>query len=260
MEQSRSTARANAVNPYHSGMGQPYSTPSETPLEAPMRKYQVMYLDRDGALRETRRLARALPAFEKAFNVLKQGALVTTKQGMMAVEEVVPGDELRLEDGNFETVQWRGSITIQPDADGIRTSQTTLTRLTADALGFNRPSPDLVLGEGARIKHRAAGIRRVSGGDEAFIPATDFIDGNEVLSLQAQGSYSVYQFGFAGQRSLMVNGVPVETLHPGTAFELGLRGASVRAYLGLFPHKRNFEEFGLLATPRLRMRDLELLD
>ena len=235
------------------------STAPDAP-ELPMRKYEVMYLDREGRLQETRRVARAHPAYEQAFCVLKQGAMVKSKNGHMSVEDVLPGDELRLEDGSYETVQWRGSIEMHPDDANTSHASTTLTRFTADAMGFNRPSPDLVLGYGARILHRAAGIRRVSGGDAAFIPAADFVDGNNVMALRPAASFTVYQFGFDGQRSLEVNGVAVETLHPGTAFNLGLRGPALRAYLGLFPHKRSFEDFGLLDCPRLRMRDLDLLD
>ncbi len=224
-----------------------------------MRKYEIMHLDRDGNLRESRRMARAHPAYEQAFCVLKQGAMVTTKSGFVPVEDVIPGDQLRLGDGNFETVQWRGSITMVPDNDAIDSSRTSLTRITADAMGFNRPGPDLFLGYAANILHRAAGIRRVSGSDAAFIPASDFVDGNNVLSLSPPQPFAVYQFGFAGQRSLMVNGIEVETLHPGTPFNLGLRGTGLRAYLSFFPHKRTFEDFGLMNCPRLRLRDLDML-
>jgi hypothetical protein len=231
-----------------------------SPAELPMRNYRISYLDSDRRLCDTSRTARAHPAYEQAFCVLKQGALVNSAQGIMAVEDVLPGDKLRLGNGTYETVEWRGSITMQPDAPTTSDPQPALTRITADAMGYNRPSPDLVLGYGARILHRAAGIRRVSGSDAAFIPAADFIDGNNVLSLRPTARFAFYQFGFSKQQSLEVNGVEVETLHPGTAFNLGLRGAALRAYLALFPHKQSFEDFGLLECPRLRLRDLELLD
>lgn len=230
------------------------------PPELPMRKYEIMYLDREGRLRGIHRTARAHTVYEQAFCVLKQGALVTSENGFAAVEDVLPGDKLRLGDGSFKTVQWRGSITIQPDRLADGSPQPPLTRFTADAMGYNRPSPDLVLGYGARILHRAACIRRVSGSDAAFIPASDFVDGNNVLSLRPITPVTVYQFGFVKQQSLEVNGVEVETLHPGTAFNLGLRGAALRSYLGLFPHKQSFEDFGMLDCPRLRLRDLKLLD
>lgn len=260
MEQIRLATMDSDVLSFSDHSSTQYSEPAPTTADVPVRKYHVMYLDRDGSLQETRRMARALPAFEQAFNVVKEGALVSTEHGMVPIENILPGDKARLEDGSLETIEWRGSITINAGSDDAATPAMPLTRFAADALGFSRPSPDLVLGQGARIKHRAAGIRRVSGSDEAFIPAFDFVDDNDVLSLQPATSYAVYQLGLSGQRSLMINGVAVESLHPGTAFELGLRGASLRTYLGLFPHKRSFEDFGLLDVPRLRLRDLDLLD
>jgi hypothetical protein len=260
MEQSHSTAFSRTLSQPVSLRTDLPCSQSPQPPQLPMRKYNIMYLDRDGQLSETQRVARAHPAYEHAFCVLKQGALVSTPQGFMAVEDVLPGDKLRLDNGSYETVQWRGSIQMQPETIATNSPGAVLTRIAADAMGYNRPSPDLVLGYGARILHRAAGIRRVSDTDRAFIPAADFVDGNNVLSLRPTAPFNVFQFGFAGQRALMVNGVEVETLHPGTAFNLGIRGPALRAYLGLFPHMRSFEDFGLIDSPRLRLRDLELLD
>jgi len=230
-----------------------------TPARHSRRRFDVVYLDSAGRLRDQSLLAAAHPAFEQAFSVLKQGALVHSDRGITAVEEVYPGDRLRLSDGSFEVVQWRGCLTVDPHQVAANAPVAELTRITADAFGFNRPSSDLVLGYGARILHRAAGIRKVSGSDAAFVPAADFVDGNHLLALRPAMSFSLYQFGFHGQRSLDVNGIAVETLHPGTAFNLGLRGESLRAFLALFPHKTSFEDFGLLHIPRLRMRDLDLL-
>lgn len=234
--------------------------PPERPAEqAAKRRYEVFYLDRQGQLRDTTLMAASHAAFEQAFSVIKQGSIVQTEQGHTSVEDVYPGDRVRLDCGTLETVQWRGSITINPFDMAANKAVNELTRITADALGYNRPMPDLVLGHGARILHRAAGIRRLNGKDAAFIPAADFIDGNHTLCLRPMAPMTMYQFGFHGQRSLAVNGVAVETLHPGTAFNLGLRGDSLRAFMALFPHKSSFEDFGLLHIPRLRLRDLELL-
>jgi hypothetical protein len=223
------------------------------------RKYEVMYLDDHGRFNEFNTIARAHAAFEDAFAALGHNAIVQTQNGLMSVEDVMPGDEIRLADGSFETLQWRGRITLGSSANAANAKQPVMTRITSDALGYSRPSQDLVLGPAARILHRANGIRKVTGVDAAFIPAADFVDGNNVLSLQPSSPISVFQFGFSAQRSLSVNGIEVETLHPGSAFNLGLRGDALREYLSLFPHKRSFEDFGLMNHPRLRMRDLELL-
>ncbi|EBA12587.1 Hint domain-containing protein [Roseobacter sp. CCS2] len=262
MDPSLSSAPSQAVDIFSQQIKQ---TPAQRQhaktqsVEVAQRKYEVMYLDAQGRFNEFNTIARAHPAFEDAFAALGHSAIVQTQNGHMSVEDVLPGDEVRLSDGSYETLQWRGRITLGPVANTANVKQTIMTRITADALGDNRPSQDLVLGPSARLLHRATGIRKVTGTDAAFIPAADFIDGNTVLGLQPAASISVFQFGFAAQRCLMVNGLEIETLHPGSAFNLGLRGDALREYLSLFPHKRGFEDFGLMNHPRLRMRDLDLL-
>ncbi len=259
MDQSRNSIFSDSYS------SPPTSRPAEhrtdEPAEARLsrRKFDILYLDRAGHICEQSLMAAAHPAFEQAFSVLKQGSLVQSERGIIAVEDVYPGDRLRLCNGAYEIVQWRGSLTVNPQEIAANTPTAELTRITGDAFGYNRPSTDLVLGHGARILHRAAGIRKVSGNDTAFIPASDFVDGNNLIALRPAAQVTLYQFGFHGQRGLDVNGVSVETLHPGTAFNLGLRGDSLRAFLALFPHKSSFEDFGLLHIPRLRLRDLDLL-
>lgn len=223
------------------------------------RKYEIMFLDRDGRFNEFSTIARAIPAFEDAFAAIGHNAIVQTENGYTSVEDVYPGDKIRMTDGSFDTLLWRGRITLNPAQKTENASPITMTRITGDAFGDNRPTQDLVLGPSARILYRSSGIRRITGCEAAFIPASDFVDGNNVLTLRPSGPVSVFQFGFDKQRSLSVNGMEIETLHPGTAFNLGLRGDTLREYLSLFPHKRSFEDFGLLDHPRLRLRDLELM-
>ena len=59
-----------------------------------------------------------------------------------------------------------------------------MTRITADALGFGRPTPDLVLGPAARILHRSPAARILTGADAALIPVRNFIDGDQLIELR----------------------------------------------------------------------------
>ncbi|MEL7181554.1 MAG: Hint domain-containing protein [Pseudomonadota bacterium] len=262
MDRSVSSAPAQTIDIFSQQIRQ---TPAQRQhaktqsVEVAQRKYEVMYLDAHGRFNEFSTVARAHPAFEEAFAALGHSAIVQTQNGHMSVEDVLPGDQVRLADGSYETLQWRGRITLGSVSEATNTKQPKMTRVTSDALGDNRPSQDLLLGPSARLLHRATVIRKVTGTEAAFIPAADFVDGNTVLSLQPSAPVSVFQFGFAAQRCLMVNGLEVETLHPGSAFNLGLRGDALREYLSLFPHKQGFEDFGLMVHPRLRMRDLDLM-
>jgi hypothetical protein len=117
-----------------------------------------------------------------------------------------------------------------------------------------------VLGPTAHLLHRAAGVRTLTGKRSAFIPARDFVDGSHFIALHPTIPVQLFQLGFARQESLLVNGIEIESLHPGTFFGLGLRGDMLAQYLALFPHKNDLDDFGEMRHPRLRMRDLELLD
>ncbi|MEJ6402634.1 Hint domain-containing protein [Yoonia sp. 2307UL14-13] len=221
------------------------------------RKYEIKYLHPTAGITEISRLAPALPAFEDAFGALGHGAILQTDNGPMCVEDLLPGDRVRLANGDYDTLLWHGAMTLLPD---FNSEDISLIRITADALGPQRPAPDLVLGPTARLYHRANGVRTLTGVRGAFIPARDFVDGSQFIALRPVAAVRVYQLGFAEHQRLSVNGIEIESLHPGTAFSLGLRGDTLVQFLSLFPHKRDLEEFGTLNTPRLRLRDLDIFD
>ncbi|WP_106744809.1 Hint domain-containing protein [Yoonia maritima] len=226
----------------------------------PTRKYEISYLLPNGDIAEMSRVAPALPAFENAFGALGRGAMVVTSNGPMTIEDLLPGDRVRLANGNFETLLWRGAMLIQPDDLNTNSENNCLTRITAESLGPSRPSPDLILGPTAHILHRATGVRTLTGKRAAFIPVRDFIDGSQFIELRPAQPVNVFQLGFSRQESILVNGIEIESMHPGTFFALGLRGEMLVQYLSLFPHKIDLDDFGEMRNPRLRLRDLELLE
>ena len=75
---------------------------------------------------ETSIMAPAIPAFEDAFGALGRGTILQTRHGPVAVEDLMPGDSLRLIDGSFAPLLWRGMMTITQPA------RHCLTRITAD--------------------------------------------------------------------------------------------------------------------------------
>lgn len=226
---------------------------------AGQRKYSVSYLRPDGTVAETRVVAPATAAFEAAFGALGRGTILQSENGPVAVEDLLPGDRLRLYDGRFVPLLWRGMMTISPTPADTGLSAPTLTRITADALGIGRPLQDLVLGPAARLQHCADSVTQLTGKAAAYIPARDFIDGNQFIALRPAAAVDVYQLGFATHETLLVNGIGVESLHPGTAFNLGLRGETLAQYLSLFPHLARLEDIGLLKHPRLRLQDLDMV-
>ncbi len=225
-----------------------------------MRKYEVAHLTPSQEIVDVTRLAPALPAFEDAFAAIGRGAIVQTSFGPCAVEDLLPGDKVLTESHGTQTLLWRGSMTIVPGAQNARPEMGTMTRVTADALGLGRPSPDLVLGPAARMIHRAPGVRTLTGSDAAFVPVRDFIDQSQIIELTPIAPVHCYQMGFAQHCRVNVNGIEIESLHPGAAHTLGLKGEMLSLFLSMFPHVESLQDFGSMLYPRIGLRDLDLFD
>ena len=186
--------------------------------------------------------------------------MTATSHGPTAIEDLLPGDEVRTTDHGFQTLLWRGSTTIVPDAPRQAPEMGRLTRIAADALGIARPMQDLVLGPCARLHHRAPAIQRLTGHESAFIPARDFNDGINIVEVTPFSPVQVFQLGFAQHERFTAHGVEIESQNPGARHVLNLRGDALALYLSLFPHIQDLSEFGSLLRPRLALRDIDLFD
>lgn len=227
-----------------------------------MRRIEVVHLaSPDSAdIVEFRRVVPALPAFEEAFCAFGRGAIVQTDRGQVTVEDLLPGDSVRTADAGFQNLLWRGATIISPTAPRQDPVMSTLTRISADAMGIARPMPDLILGPRARLIHRAEGVRKLTGSEMAAIPARDFIDGDNVVRLTPPSAGPVYHLGFAGHHRIVANGMEIESYHPGPAHLFGLRGELLDVFLSCFPHADSIEAFGPPSMPRLNLNDLDLFD
>lgn len=235
---------------------QPNGRPQRsTPL---LRKIGVACLDDKGNINDFTRLVPAIAAFDDAFAALARGALIPTDRGSVAVEDLYPGDKVRTVDNGFQTLLWRGTTMIHPNAKGQSVEMGRLTRLAADALGIARPMHDLVLGPRARLVHRAPGIEALTGSDIAFVPVRDFIDAVNIIELTPPTPVEVYHLGFASHQRLLANGVEIESQHPGSVHALGLGQEMLATYLSCFPHMASFGAFGPVCLPRISLADLEL--
>lgn len=225
-----------------------------------MRKVEVACLTPDGDVVESSRLVPASPAFEDAFAAFTRATLVNTDRGLIAIGDLWPGDKVRTVDNGFQTLIWKGSTLIVPQATGQDPAMGRLVRIAADALGVARPMPDLLLGPRARIALRNPAVRRLTGQEAAMIPARDFIDGISVIEITPASPVEVYHLAFATPERIVANGVEVESYTPGPIHNLGLRPDMLALLMSCFPHVRRPEDFGLPALPRLRLSDLDLTD
>lgn len=240
--------------------GSPAKAPERSPQRAlpPLRRFQVSYLGRDGTVSELQRAAPALPAFEEAFSAFARGTLVTTADGPVAVEDLLPGTLVQTSENGPQPLLWSGSITLIPARASV-VRQDRLTRISADSFGLGRPMPDLLLGPAARLFQSRARLPATIGARAALVPAAGFADGDAVIRVSPVSPVQVFHLAFASHQVIRVNGLECESYHPGHAAELALSGEMLTLFLALFPHLNALEGFGQPAHPRLSLEDLQLI-
>jgi hypothetical protein len=225
-----------------------------------MRRVDVAVITASGRVEEVSRLVPSLLPFEEPFAAFARGTLFPGLGGLIAVEDLWPGMELRVEGGRLARLEWRGSTMIVPQGQGQDPTMTRLTRIAAEAMGFARPFQDLVLGPRARLVNRRPGVRLLTGRDAALVPAADLVDGVAAVEVCPATPVEVFHLGFERHERLLANGVEVESFHPGPLHAFPLRGEQLSLFLSCFPHLPDLFAFGEPALPRLRMRDLDLFD
>lgn len=225
-----------------------------------MRRVEVAVLMASGRVEEASRLVPSLAAFEEPFAAFARGTLFQGPGGLIAVEDLWPGMEVRVEGGRLARLEWRGSTMIVPQGQGQDPAMTRLTRLAAESMGYARPFQDLVLGPRARLVNRRPGVRLLTGREAALVPASDSVDGVTAVELAPAAPVEVFHLGFDRHERLLANGVEVESYHPGPLHAFPLRGEQLSLFLGCFPHMPDLFGFGEPALPRLRLRDLDLFD
>ncbi|MCD1627152.1 Hint domain-containing protein [Seohaeicola saemankumensis] len=226
-----------------------------------MRRYEVSYLTSDGHIDSSRHVAPATAQFESAFSAFARGTLLTTSNGLCAIEDLVPGMEIETSGAGRRRVLWIGCMTILPDAPVDTPDQTRMTRLMADTFGLGRPMADVMAGPGARLLHRPAALRGLDGtgarSGQVFTPVADFEDGSRAIRITPPRPVTVYHLCLDQHAAIKVAGIDMESYHPGPGLEQRMGPNTVALFLSLFPHIRNLEDFGPLAFPRAT---LEMLD
>jgi hypothetical protein len=133
--------------------------------------------------------------------------------------------------------------------DGV--PQPGLWRIPMESFGPQRPAPDLVLGPGARLVWRSPELIERVGTKAALVPLPAFDDSFSVVRIAPASPVRVFHLGFRRHHIIAVNGIEIETVHPGPDALARMGTEVARIYLSLFPHFEHLSDFGPLALPRL---------
>lgn len=223
-----------------------------------MRKFHIAYLRPDDTVSWTEQIAPATPLFDSAFTAFSHGTLLHTPSGQIAVQDIEPGMMITTSDRGPSRVIWIGSTTLVPAALGVEASACRLTRILPDAFGLGRPEANLMVGPGARILARPPGLQDSFGHDRILTPATDLVDGMNVIELIPQRPVTVFHLCLRRHAIIRASGIEAETFHPGTGFERNMGPNMTALFLSLFPHVKTPADFGTTNHARLPLAGLHI--
>ncbi len=211
------------------------------------RSYEVAALRADTSLYIGQTTAPALPLFEDAFSAFTHGSLILTAFGPIAVEDLQPGDMVSTATGEAAELVWIGTSTFSPADAGKRTP---LIRIMSDALGQSRPERSLTVGPGARILHTPPALRGVADGKQLLTPAAKLVDGVNVIEITPPTPTRMFHICLSRHAMINVDGIEMETYHPGAAAPREVSHALRDRFISLFPRISHLSDFGPLAHPR----------
>lgn len=220
------------------------------PTRATLRRYEVTALTPTGEVVNKRHLAPALPLFENAFCAFARGTMIETAMGPMAIEDLLPGDDIVTQDGSTQPLMWKGSTTLVPGHASSQERNLNLTRIMADTFGMQRPLSYVLTGPSARILHTPHHLRALAGGNPILTPVTEFVDGNNVISTAPPTPVELFHICLPRHALIRVGGLEFETYHPGVNATRMISQKMRDLFVGLFDHIQHLTDFGLPAIPR----------
>lgn len=221
-----------------------------------MRKYHISSLMDDGTVRTSDQIGPAMPIFESAFSAFSHGTLISTTQGQVAVEDLVPGMKLQTADQGAMQLLWLGAMTLMPRSE-LHPHGGCLTRIMADSFGFGRPQADIMAGPGARFLLRPSGYAERYGSERSLTPAAQMVDGYSAIEITPPTPVTVYHLCLRRHAIITAGGMEAESYHPGPGFERQMGPNMLSLFLSFFPHIKQPRDFGPLAHDRLPLKGLE---
>ncbi|MEO0401618.1 MAG: Hint domain-containing protein [Pseudomonadota bacterium] len=224
-----------------------FATPMRRPDINPLRTFEVAALRADKTRSIATFKAPAIPLFESAFSALARGVILSSPDGGIAVEDLLPGDWVNTTSGEAAQVLWIGSSSFVPADAGRRVP---LIRIMADSFGPARPASFVTVGPGARILQTPPQLRGTTGGAALLTPVSDFVDGVNVIEVVPPTPIRLFHICLSRHAAVDVGGVAIETFHPGMAAARQVTHAQRDLFLSMFPHIAHMTDFGPLAHPR----------
>ncbi len=179
------------------------------------------------------------------------GALISTPQGLRAVETLRPGDLVVTRDHGLQPVRWAQSRTVRGDG--------RLAPVRIRANTFAGQERDLVVSPQHRMLYRGYRAELLFSESEVLVAATHMIDGDRVV-LDPCDAVTYVHIMFDQHEVIFAEGAATESFHPG---DMALNAISARAreeLFEIFPTLRAMPtSYGATARRTLRGHEGSLL-
>ncbi len=180
--------------------------------------------------------AEVMALLNNTINVLcfVLGTQIETKSGLVAVEDLRPGDLVRVLGGGYEPLRWVGQTEVRAD-QMASTPNLKPVRIRAGAMGAGLPLRDLWVSRQHRMMVASTAARSLTGQAEMLIAACKLTDlpGIEIDDSVQQVVY--FHLLFDGHQVIWAEGAPSESLYFGAQTENTLTPAQRHEIFHIFP-------------------------
>ncbi|WP_298920711.1 Hint domain-containing protein [uncultured Roseobacter sp.] len=217
------------------------------PSSLGVRMVEIKALRTDGSIVVGQRKIPMLPQFDTAFSAFSRGTLLQTETGVVAVEDLCPGDRVMTAEGKASQITWIGSATFS----GTDQNQPlSLTRIMAGSFGVTRPDSFLSLGPSARLLQTPPHLRGDVASKSMMTPANTFVEGVNVIDVTPPSPIRLFHLGLQQHTAVIASGLEIESFHPGPHPLRALSHTLREVYMSLFPHLSQINDFGPMRYAR----------
>ncbi|MFN3210691.1 MAG: Hint domain-containing protein [Roseovarius sp.] len=186
--------------------------------------------------------------------------LILTPDGERTIQELQAGDEVVDFYGQAHEIIWTGSrrLTLPRGAAFHKWRPVDFDR---DALGDGRPYRITRVSQQHRIVLNDWRAQLCSGEDEVFVPAVHLVNGEDIRVNTALDEVEYCHVMCAEHVVLVANGMPAESLFPGSVALEGLERAARTELLEIFPELADgvVPAGYTLARPALKRKQAQML-
>lgn len=161
------------------------------------------------------------------------GTRIATLEGPRLVETLRPGDRVLTADHAAQAIRWVGLRRLSA-ADLAANPDFSPVRIAPGALGNGLPERELVVSPQHRVLVRSAIVARMTGTQEALIPAVALLGLPGIARADAGQGVTYVHFLCDRHEVVFAEGAPSETLLPGP-MALRALGPAQAEVLALFP-------------------------